>query len=296
MQYTCFSTNKIPTLALDRVTEQNRCYQSSSLRLVRAFLLSCICLFPAALYAQQHSDGLTINSKPPAETIKVGYVDFAPYEFLNEKQEADGIFINIIRKITQEAGFQAEFFHLPISRLYLYLKEGKIDVWPGLKSVPALQGYVLESQSSPMTINLCLFYTNPNLKFSGFESLTKEKLILVNGYTYGGLLYKLTDKSAGYDVSFTPGSRSGLQMLAKGRGDFFLDYLEPISIELKKKSMPNLSYHVIKQRDGAFVVSQKAPNAERIMAELERAYHELVVRGDIVPHGQDLRTNSGEQP
>lgn len=222
--------------------------------------------------------------------IKVGFVDFPPYEYLNEKKEPDGIFIEIIRKIAKQANYEAEYFNLPIARLYLYLQEGKIDLWPGLKSVPALQGYVLESQSSPMTVNLSLFYVNPELKFTGFENLKKERLILVNGYTYGGLLYQLTDKSAGYDISFTPGSQSGLQMLTKGRGDFFLDYLEPINMELKKTPIPELKHYPLKKREGSFIISLKTDNAQHLLSDLEESYRTLVNTGEIVPHSYDLLT------
>lgn len=256
-------------------------------RLIQQFLHS-ISAFIFCIGSQHGLASTTEElAEPSSETsplnynIIVGYVEFPPFEFTNEQGEADGVFIDMTKKTLLQAGYNSSFIALPISRVYLYLQEGNVDVWPGLAGVPSLQGHVFESQSTPMHISLCAWHSKDRPTLSSIDELKNRSIILVNGYTYGGLLYKLTAPSAGFNVSFTPHHRSGLTMLGKNRGDYFLDYLEPVKLELAQIPQPDIRCSLLNTRKGAFIVSKKRLGSEKLVKDIDIAYDTLRKSGVI---------------
>ncbi len=243
-----------------------------------------------AEHAQEH----LYQSEPYASpfNISVGYVEFPPFEFTNEKGEADGFFIDMTRKVLLQAGYSSTFVALPISRVYLYLQEGNIDLWPGLAQVPSLQGHVYESNSTPMHITLCAWHIKNSPSIKSVDELKDRPIILVNGYTYGGLLYKLTDPHAGFNVAFTPNHVSGLNMLSKNRGDYFLNYLEPVKLVLSQFPKNEFVYSMLNTRKGAFIVSKKTPYADKLIRDIDASYDTLIKSGAIreyqPPSGPEL--------
>src|SRR5690606_22003823 len=88
-------------------------------------------LVPVLAFSSVSANEKPSDSIPPRE-LRVGYIEFPPFEYTNENGEPAGYFIDILRLTFQKAGFVPRFQALPIARAYLFLKEGKIDVWPGL--------------------------------------------------------------------------------------------------------------------------------------------------------------------
>lgn len=220
------------------------------------------------------------NAKIP-ERLKVAYVEFPPIEYKGDDNLPAGSFIKLTETVLNNANIEFDFIYLPIARAYLYLKEGKVDMWPGLSGIPALQGYVIESKSIPATITLSAWYLKGTPPITQVKELSGTNTILVNGYTYGGLLYKITDAGFGMKAFFTPNHESGLKMLQLRRGDYFLDYNEPIIAQLRDSPVENLEHSVLNKRNASFLVSEKYTNAEQLIKILDQSYSELVKNGTI---------------
>ncbi|ARU56557.1 PAAT family amino acid ABC transporter substrate-binding protein [Oleiphilus messinensis] len=216
----------------------------------------------------------TLAQKPT--TIVVGYTEFPPFEFTDEEGNPSGIFLDLTRRILESEGIKAEYISLPINRLYLYLTQGKVHLWPGLSDVPALQNAVLETNVSPIAITLALFHTHLKPAVTDLSQLKDQRLIVVNGYTYGGLIYQISDPESEIIPLYASNHLSGLQMLMKDRGDYFLDYIEPIEELNKNQSFPDIVFSIVKKRQGAFVVSKLAPKPEELIRKLERGYTALL--------------------
>lgn len=208
-------------------------------------------------------------------------MEFPPVEYKDSNNQPAGSFIEITEAVLNNAGIEFDLIYLPIARAYLYLREGKVDMWPGLSDIPSLQGFVIESNSIPATITLSAWYIEGTPPITGINGLSGTNTILVNGYTYGGLLYKITRDDFGMKALYTPTHQSGLKMLQLKRGDYFLDYNEPIMSILRKSPMNNLKHTVLNTRNASFLVSEKHPNAEQLIKKLDQSYQQLEDNGTI---------------
>ena len=124
---------------------------------------------------------LTVGDERP---LTVGYVDFPPYQFRNAAGEPDGRFVELTRKVAQEAGYDLNFLYLPTARVYYYLERGDIDLWQGLAGNPALGGQVLESDTNPLRVAYGVWYLSDTPEPGHFNDLYGQTLITITGYNY----------------------------------------------------------------------------------------------------------------
>jgi len=233
-------------------------------------LLALLCLSDLA-QAQQIRDILT-----------VGYVDVPPLAYQSEEGRAEGVFIELTRRVAEEAGYELDFQYLPVNRAYHYLRTGGIDIWPGVTDVPALKGEVLESFVSPLPFQLSAWGLEDAPPVTHFNDLTGTTLILISGYTYGGLASVLAS-SPDIDVTYAPGHRAAVAMLERGRGDYLLDYQDPVKTVLREYPINGIREYEVRTRNAAWIFSLANPNSARLRDEFDDAYLRLSERGDVPP-------------
>ncbi|MBK1851630.1 transporter substrate-binding domain-containing protein [Marinobacter sp. 1-4A] len=231
--------------------------------------------------------GLVVLAKPVlADTggnaVRIGYTEFPPIEYQNEQGQPAGYFIELTRKVVEEAGYEPEFIYLPISRAYLYLKSGAIDLFPGLSGVPVLQGEVLESWVNVYPVKLYAWHLEDSTPLTHFDQLEGKTVIVINGYTYGGLLSWL-EKSDRIRLTEAPNNRAALEMLRLKRGDYVLDYLEPAEEILRQQPTHRIRGSELRSRYSAWLYSLASPRASLLREELDDAYLRLLSRGEVAP-------------
>lgn len=214
--------------------------------------------------------------------LRVAYAEFPPIEYQNADGEAAGLFIDLTRRVAEEAGYTPEFIYLPVGRIYLYLKSGTIDVWPGLTGIPSLSQDVLESWVSPIPVQLSAWYVAGTPPPTHLDDLRGKSLIVIGGYTYGGLLERLQSYE---DVRITeaPNHRSGIDMLKRKRGDYLLDYRQPVLEILTEPSDRVMRDTEVRTRNGAWLFSLANPKASILRDEFDDAYLRLAERGEVPP-------------
>ncbi len=217
-----------------------------------------------------------------SDTLRIAYTEFPPIEYQNEQGEPAGIFIDLTRRVVEEAGYTPEFVYLPVSRIYLYLKSGVIDLWPGLSNIPSLQGEVLESWVNAYPVQLSVWYLETSQPLVHFDQLEGKTVIVIGGYTYGGLLAWL---EASEDIRLTeaPNNRAALEMLKLNRGDYVLDYRQPIEEILTQPDDSMIRESELRSRYTAWLFSLANPRAALLREELDDAYLRLVSRGEAPP-------------
>ncbi|MGM0768347.1 MAG: substrate-binding periplasmic protein [Pseudomonadota bacterium] len=229
-------------------------------------------LSPASAVAQEDERPL----------LRVAYTEFPPIEYRNAKGEADGLVMDLTRKVAAEAGYQPEFIYLPVGRIYLYLKNGTVDVWPGLTGIPSLREDVLESWVSPVPVQLNAWYVEGTPPLSHFDGLRGRTVIVISGYTYGGLLGKL-EATGDIRITEAPNHRSGIDMLKRERGDYLLDYQRPVEEILRHPSDRLIRYSKVRTRNSAWLFSLASPRASTLRDEFDDAYLRLAERGEVPP-------------
>jgi len=243
----------------------------------RLHWLVLVCLLAAGISPQIRADGAEAFPE-----LRIAYVEFPPYTYRNASGEAAGSVIDITRKVVEEAGYRPAFIHLPVSRVYLYLGNGDIDVWPGLSGIPVLRNSVLESWSSPMPVYLSAWYLQSTQPLAHFGQFDGKRIILVGGYTYRGLAAWLENRDK-VRVTQAPNHRAGLDMLKRGRGDYLLDYREPVREILELPGDRDIRETKVRTRHVAWLFSLANPRAAVLREAFDDAYARLVERGEVPP-------------
>lgn len=218
----------------------------------------------------------------PDNKLRIAYTEFPPIEYQNEQGEPAGHFIELTRKVVQEAGYEAEFIYLPISRIYLYLKSGAVDLWPGLSRITILAEDVLESWANVYPVQLSAWYLETSQPLTHFDQLEGKTVIVIGGYTYGGLLSWL-QASRHIKVTQAPNHRAALEMLKLERGDYVLDYREPVERLLNQTTDSVIRGSNIRLRYSSWLFSLASPRAAMLREAFDDAFLRLVSRGEAPP-------------
>lgn len=223
---------------------------------------------------------MATESVVATNTLRVAYVEFPPYTYQNIDGNPAGTFIDVTRKVVKEAGYEAEFVYLPISRVYLYLVNGRIDVWVGLTHVPKLLDDVLESRITPVSAQLSAWYRSDTGALENFGQLKGKTVIVINGYTYGGLIDWL-NSTDDINVTEAPNHRSAIEMLKRERGDYLLDYQEPLRQILTQPSDSIIQESNVRTRRTAWIFSLANPHAALLRDQIDEAYLRLIEAGEV---------------
>lgn len=247
---------------------------------VKLWLLVCLSL---SMIVAPVATAAASASADNDRRLRVAYVEFPPIEYQDENGQPAGEFIELTRKVAAEAGYELEFIYLPISRAYLYLENGQVDLWPGLTAIPELSDDVVESYVSPTAIQLSAWYLEDTVPVTRFESFNERILILIAGYTYGGLSDYLT-RMPGVRITEAPNHQAAVDMLRRKRGHYLLDYQEPIRELLASDvgQKPVLEKEV-RIRNAAWLFSLSKHHAITLRDEFDDAYLRLAKRGEVPP-------------
>jgi polar amino acid transport system substrate-binding protein len=254
---------------------------------VHLFLFPASVLFQIArvlllLIAGLGSASADAQAEVTLKPLRVAYLEFPPISYQAADGTPAGSFIELTRKVALEAGYQPDFIYLPVSRVYLYLTNGAIDVWPGVTEVPSLEDEVLESWVSPFPVQLSAWYREGTPPLEHFDQLQGKRVIVIGGYTYGGLKGWL-ERNRGIKLTEAPNHRSAVDMLKRKRGDYLLDYQAPVQEILKERSSSVIRESEVRTRNTAWVFSLANPRAALLRNEFDDAYLRLVEKGEVPP-------------
>lgn len=233
---------------------------------------------------------LAVSGRADERTLIVAYVDFPPYIYQNEAGEADGTFTNLTRQVAAEAGYRLEFQLLPAARAYYYLTTGQVDLWLGLVNNPSLNSLVVESQARPIHTEFGVWYLRDTPVPRHFDDLSGKQLITIGGYNYEGLA-QLLERTPAITAVSTSNHRSALDMLVRGRGDYLLDYRDPVEVELQTFPVASIRYTPMRGREAAWLFPLAAGGADARVRAFDQAWQRLLDRGEVTaPAGAGTAT------
>ncbi|OZB16847.1 MAG: amino acid ABC transporter substrate-binding protein [Marinobacter sp. 34-60-7] len=241
-------------------------------------LLCLLTLLSTVLWAQEAP--ATPDGK--REVVRVAYVEFPPITYRGLSGEPAGYFVDMTRDVAKEAGFELEFLYLPVSRTYLYLQNGTVDLWLGMTDIPALTDDILESRANPVSLQLSAWYRKDTPPVEHLDALRGNTVILIGGYTYGGFRDWL-DQQKDIRITEAPNHRSGIDMLKRKRGDYLLDYRQPVREILDQRPDHAIQESEIRTRYGAWLFSLANPRAAMLRDAFDDAYLRLTERGFLPP-------------
>lgn len=219
------------------------------------------------------------------QRVQVGYLNFPPFEY-SDHGRPRGPLIEALQQVAGEAGLRLEFRLLKPQQLYRYLRDGTVDLWPGLTDVPELADHIYQSRHILMHLRLSAYAVSPTPPVQSLSELQGRRLIFINDYHYGGLGQILGGPASQNTILFASSHEAALQMLAKGSADYLIDYARPVERAQRLTPVKNLQASLLSQQDAAFIVSRQIPHAWDLMEKLDQAYTRLLQKGVIKPENQ----------
>lgn len=231
-------------------------------------LLCVVLLLPAGVWARP--------------VLKLGYIEFPPYYFTNERGQAEGHLIELSRLLADAAGYDLDVRALPTRRAAKMLAAGEIDFWLGLATITEQTEQVLTSQVVVDKIQLQMYSLSPLPDVVDKEYVAGRKVVMLRGYRYGGWADFIQAPESNTDFYLANNHRQAVKMLV-GRGyDFLLDYRLPINRTLKKIDAPPLFVTDIFSLNVHILVSAHHPQAHGLLKQFESAYLSLGERNPVL--------------
>ena len=233
-------------------------------------LLGCLC--QALAWAQPAST---------APTISVGYYEFPPYSWTDEKGQPRGSILDLTERLLRHAGYQGEYRSLPGARLYMALQNGSVQLWPGAGGKSELVGHTYEARNSLGDLNLVLYRRKHTPAPRIPEDLRGRDVIVISGYSYWKQINDLlADPALGVISHRTSTHASALEMLQRKRGDFLINYQAPAEQARRDLGLPALPYTLLQQIQLRLIASRHVAGSQRLLDDLDRAYEELKANGE----------------
>ena len=148
--------------------------------------------------------------------------------------------------------------------------------------IPALNDAVVASRSQPMQSQLSVWSLKIHPPLTQFSDLKGKTLILISGYTYGGLR-EILSQDADIRITEAPNHEAALNMLGRGRGTHLLDYTHPVAELLETQPIARLRESPLRIRQGAWLVSRQRDDALAIRDAFDAAYQRLLEQGKVAP-------------
>ncbi|WP_235846946.1 transporter substrate-binding domain-containing protein [Neobacillus soli] len=150
--------------------------------------------------------------------IRVGFdQSLPPLSYLDQKEEAAGFDIELIRKVAEHQGYQLQFIPLELEDAIQMLKEGQLDVIVGLKYTSTRNSF-FDFSDSYLTMSDAVVIPSNSRDFSGMNDL-KEKVAAVQ--REDSVITQL-ESIRGSEVLEAFNQPDALDMLFLGRADVFL--------------------------------------------------------------------------
>jgi polar amino acid transport system substrate-binding protein len=219
------------------------------------------------------------------QTIRMGYIEFTPVFYTDAEGVAQGLLVDLARKVVPAAGYQLTLESLPVKRMANSLIKGEIDLWAGLKTLEGFEGNTYAGDSILLQICLNAYTLGEVPAISKKEDLNKKMIIGLRGFSYGGWITYLKDPANEIDFIEVDSHESALKVLERnnkiGTKCYLLDYEQPVNRALRTYPVTDLMKHPLSCLDAYFIVSKKTPHAEIVLQRLENTYKELKRSGKV---------------
>lgn len=207
-----------------------------------------------------------------AERYSVGFVHFPPFLYVDDQQQAHGIFHDIVlKRLLRETDYEFDYVVMPSRRLYSSFNAGKIDLLISAHSPEVMDSAIFANEIlSSVMVNL--YSTNPISNTNLTSILKGTSLGVLQGYSYVGWLDKLRRQASALTLKIHPlSSRKALfNSLNHGRIDHLLAYNTPARHALGDKLVDRHYHRKLTQVDIRFLIYKKMRNAKLLAQDLDK--------------------------
>ena len=209
--------------------------------------------------------------------------------------EPDNPLLKLASALFDKAGIDWQAKIYPASRMFTNLQNGSAQFSMLVKS-PALQACCLISAKPITSAEIRAYYRDGTPPVKAKEDLVNKQVIMIRGYSYGGLAQFFTDERNHITTNVTQAHASAFRMLENGRADYLIDYAGPANEVLLAQPINGLHYDVLSRQDIYLVLSKTYPDAHNVMAKLERIAAALDVEAILGNKTSERKTPSNKGP
>jgi polar amino acid transport system substrate-binding protein len=224
---------------------------------------------------------LSIAHTPVQAQIKAAYVELPPYTYTDAAGAPQGSLIELLAKVSADAGYTYTAESAPARRLFQGVVDGQYDMFIGIKTAEVFQGTTVASQSVIARIELNAWGIGAAPAIKAKEDLAGKQVIVLTGYSYGGWRTYLDDPANGAQLIEARTPEQALQLLTAGRAPILLQYALPMAQALATRPTADLKSTLISSLDCHFVVSLKRPDAADLVRKLDASFDKLKAAGKI---------------
>lgn len=231
---------------------------------------------------------LAAQAAPCARPLRMAMMEWPPYFYPNEKGEAVGADIELIRAVFKEAGCSLELAEIvPRNRRYAMFKAGELDIIPGASDTPERREFAWFGRAYRMeTVS---FFTLPAKltlyrDITGFQDLLSRRIALLSlnagwfGPEYEQYIGRLQE--ARLSSTFETFEK-GLLMLMRERGELIMADHATLLLEASrlKMELAPLPYHP--SNAPVHLMFSKKTVSEEDVQRLNAAQERLETRGAL---------------
>lgn len=112
------------------------------------------------------------------KVYKVGFYDYNPYFFINEKGKFDGYYNELLEMLSKDLNIKYEYVKLEIKECIEMLEKGEIDLLLGLNRSPEREERFIYTDHY-IAVEKYGIYTNKNIEFGHLEELENLKFGII---------------------------------------------------------------------------------------------------------------------
>ncbi|MCW9036263.1 MAG: transporter substrate-binding domain-containing protein [Rhodospirillales bacterium] len=240
-------------------TKQNNSTPSGwFIKILFSFLLLAIWTF-----------SFSVTSYAAPEKLEYAYPDISVW---TTKRDANGKLKNPLVKLAkplfEKAGIPWHAQDYPAKRMFENLRNNVSKFSMLVNAKKALNGCCLVSKEPVAVVEIRIYSRGKSPVITKREDLLDKDLITIRGYSYAGLKRYIVDNKISNNEAGS--HHAAFAMLEAGRADYVLDYANPAEEVLQENPIKDIKFETMSQSKVYLILSKAYPDAENVMAKLEK--------------------------
>jgi len=123
---------------------------------------------------------VAIRAQEPGKALRVGFTDFAPFTYLDERKSPSGLAVDVLNQVAAEEGWTVEYRYSSWSECQRRLAAGELDLLPAAARTPDREERFLFG-SEPVGIDWCRVYAHPEVVVESLLDLNQKRIAVLKG-------------------------------------------------------------------------------------------------------------------
>ncbi len=204
------------------------------------------------------------------EELEYAYPDISVWTTQRDSEgKLKNPLVRLAKPLFEKVGIPWHPQDYPAKRMFENLRNGTSKFSMLVNAKKALNGCCLVSKDPVAVVEIRIYSLKTSPPITKREDMLDKDLISLRGYSYAGLRNYIADNKISNNLAGD--HHAAFAMLAAGRADYVLDYANPAEEVLEENPIKNIKFETMSQSKVYLILSKAYPDAENVMARLEKA-------------------------